>query len=256
MSTSRPVAIVTGGARRIGRAIVEDLAAHGWAVAIHCNRSRSEGESLAADLRARGGQAAVVAADLGLVASAERIVAGAEAALGKSTLLVNNASLFEADAVGTLDSELWQRQMTVNLTAPVFLAQAFVARLPGDAEGNIVNIIDQSVWKPMPRNFSYQVSKSALWTATIMMAQAFAPRVRVNAIGPGPTLPNSRQTAEGFRRQTAALLLERPADLAEFGRTVRYFVENRSITGQMIALDGGRHLAWQTPEVAEPDATP
>lgn len=245
-----PVAIVTGGARRIGRAIVEDLAAHGWAVAIHYNHSRNEAEALADTIRGNGGKAATVAADLGKLATVPGLVAEAEAALGKPVLLVNNASIYESDGIGALDPELWLRQMTINLTGPVYLAEAFAARLGADEKGNIVNILDQRVWKPTPRHFSYQISKSALWTATQTMAQALAPNIRVNAIAPGPALPNIRQTEERFRRLSEAIPLRRGPELAEFGRTIRFLVETRSITGQMIALDGGQHLAWRTPDIA------
>ncbi|MCW5695399.1 MAG: SDR family oxidoreductase [Bauldia sp.] len=242
-------ALVTGGALRIGRAIVDDLAAHGWGVAIHCRAARAEADALAASISANGGRAAVVQAELSDLAGLPLALKHASAALGPIDLLVNSAAMFEEDAIGRLDPGAWNRQITVNLTAPVFLAQAFAAALPAGADGNIVNIIDQRVWKPVPAFFSYQISKSALWTATRTMAQALAPRIRVNAIGPGPVLPSSRQTQADMDRQVATLPLRRSPALAEFGRTVRYLVETPSITGQMIALDGGQHLAWETPDV-------
>jgi len=253
MTTGTDVAIVTGGARRVGRAIVEDLAAHGWAVAIHCNRSRAEAEALARNIESRGGKAAVIAADLSDTAGVGRLVEDAAKALGAATLLVNNAATYEPDSFGALELASWRKQLAINFESPVFLSQAFAAALPSDAEGNIVNIIDQVVLKPTPRFVSYQLAKSALWTATCMAAQAFAPRIRVNAIAPGPTAPNTRQTEARFRQQAASVLLGRGPELAEFGRTVRFLVENRSITGQMIALDGGQHLSWQTPDTAEFD---
>lgn len=250
MNSSLPVALVTGGARRIGRAIVEDLAANGWAIAIHYNRSRDEAERSADAIEEAGGRAALVTGDFADFECLKRIVDQAAEALGPPTLLVNNASIFEKDGVGALDRHLWERQLTINLAAPVFLAEAFAARIPDGAEGNVVNLLDQRIWKPTPRHFSYQISKSALLTATQTLAQALAPRIRVNGIAPGPTLPSLKQTEERFRQQTARILLGRPPDLADFGRTVRYFVENRSITGQVIALDGGQHLGWQTPDIA------
>jgi NAD(P)-dependent dehydrogenase (short-subunit alcohol dehydrogenase family) len=143
--------------------------------------------------------------------------------------------------------------MAINFESPVFLSQAFAAAISDNTEGNIVNIIDQVVWRPTPRNFSYQLAKSALWTATQMSAQALAPRIRVNAIAPGPTLASDRQSQERFRLQAQSVLLGRGAELAEFGRTVRFLVENRSITGQMVGLDGGQHLSWETPDIAEYD---
>jgi NAD(P)-dependent dehydrogenase (short-subunit alcohol dehydrogenase family) len=249
MTATRPVALITGGARRIGRAITEDLARNGWAVAIHCHNSVDEADALAADCRKQDAGAAVIEADLSETEAIGAIVDRAEAALGPVTLLVNNASIFEADGIGALDAELWQRQMAINLAAPVFLADAFAAALPSGVEGNIVNIIDQRAWKPTPHHMSYQLSKSALLVATQTLAQALAPRIRVNAIGPGPTLPSPRQTEADFRRQAAAIPLQRATDLADFGRTIRYLVATPSVTGQMIALDGGQHLAWQTPDI-------
>jgi NAD(P)-dependent dehydrogenase (short-subunit alcohol dehydrogenase family) len=241
---SAPVALVTGGAKRIGRAIVEDLAAHGWAVAIHCHVSGSEAENVAAGIRGRGGRAAVVQADLTDIASLDRVIAEAAAALGPVTLLVNNASIFERDTVGALDLALYERQMAVNLTAPIFLAEAFFRRLPTGTEGNVINVLDQRIWRPTPRHFSYQISKSALATATLVLAQALAPRVRVNGIAPGSTIPNIKENEAAFRRKLERLPLGHGPDLAEFGRSVRYLVENRSITGQIIGLDSGQHLAF------------
>ncbi|RVC17582.1 SDR family oxidoreductase, partial [Mesorhizobium sp. M7A.F.Ca.AU.001.01.1.1] len=240
---------VTGGARRIGRAIVEDLAAHGFAVAIHCNRSRSEADALAAEIIAGGGRAAVVAADLTDMDAIDDLIGEAQAALGPLSLLVNNASLFEDDSVLDFDWRAWDRHFAVHVKAPALLAQNFARALPAGQEGLIVNMIDQRVWRPTPRYFSYALSKSTLWTATQMMAQALGPRVRVNAIGPGPTLKNARQDDSDFAAQVDGLILKRGPELPEFGATIRYLWEARSVTGQMIALDGGQHLAWQTPDV-------
>ena len=251
MPLPSPVALVTGGARRIGRAIVEDLGAHGWAVAIHCNHSRNEAEALAATIRKNGGRAEVVTGDLADPACPARVVGDAAAALGPLTLLINNASIFEADAVGSLDRTLWDRQMAINLSAPVFLAEAFARQLPDGVEGNVINLLDQSIWRPTPRNYSYQITKAALATATETLAQALAPRARVNGIAPGATLPSARQSEEAFRRLVGTVPLRRAPDLTEFGRTIRYIVETRSITGQVIALDGGQHLGWPGPDTAQ-----
>ncbi len=246
------VAIVTGGARRLGRAIVLDLAAHGWAVAIHCNSSRIEADALADEIAADGGKAAVVVADLTDLSNLRRIVYDSATTLGRPSLLVNNASTFVDDRMGRLDPDFFDRQMTVNFTAPVFLTQAF-AEAAGSVGGDVINMIDQRAWRPAPTYFSYQMSKSALWAATQVMAQALAPRIRVNAIAPGPALPSERQAPRDFAAQLRHLPLGRGPDPAEFGRTVRYLVENRSITGQMIGLDGGQHLVWDTPDMAEFD---
>jgi NAD(P)-dependent dehydrogenase (short-subunit alcohol dehydrogenase family) len=249
MTGEKGVALVTGGARRIGRAIVEELAAHGFAVAIHCRHSVGDASDLAARIHAGGGRAAVVTADLADLDAARALPAEAAAALGPVTLLINNASIFEADGIGDLDPARFQRQLAVNLAAPVMLADAFAAQLPPDREGLVVNMVDQRAWKTTPHFLSYQLSKSGLLTATRTLAQALAPRIRVNAIGPGPTLPSPRQDPAEFQKQAEAILLRHGPELGEFGRTIRYLFETRSITGQMIALDGGQHLAWETPDI-------
>jgi NAD(P)-dependent dehydrogenase (short-subunit alcohol dehydrogenase family) len=243
------VALVTGGARRVGAAIVRDLAAHGFAVAIHCNNSRKEADALADEIASAGARAYVAQADLSDRHAVEGIVPAVQAALGPVRLLVNNASLFDDDAADSFDWQVWDRHFDVHLKAPVALARQVATLLPAGEEGLAVNIIDQRVWRLTPRFFSYTLSKSALWTATQTMAQAFGPRLRVNAIGPGPTLQNERQNADDFRKQTDALLLTRGPELSEFGATIRYLWQARSVTGQMIALDGGQHLSWKTPDV-------
>ncbi|WP_069061447.1 SDR family oxidoreductase [Sinorhizobium sp. RAC02] len=244
-------ALVTGGAKRIGKAIVDDLAANGFAVAIHANESLEDAEALARNLRAQGVTTAVVQCDLSDGAATGRLIAAAIAAIGPLDLLVNNASLFKPDTVTAFDDALWDRHFAVHVKAPSILARDFVRQLPEGMAGSIVNIIDQRVWNPTPRYYSYTLSKSALWMATRTMAQSFAPRVRVNAIGPGPSLPNERQDDADFQAQVEGLILRRGPDLSEFGRTVRFLFDTPSITGQMIALDGGQHLAWETPDVAE-----
>lgn len=249
MNKSGRTALVTGGAKRIGRAIVEDLAEHGFAVAIHCNRSHAEADELAAAVAANGGEAAVVTADLTDMRAVDGLVRRAASALGPVSLLVNSASIFEADEVTDFDWRVWDRHFAIHVKAPVLLARRFAELLPQDAEGLVVNMVDQRVLKPTPRYFSYSLSKSALWDATRTMAQALGPRIRVNAIGPGPTLPSSRQQQEDFDAQVEGLILKRGPALLEFGATIRYLWEGRSVTGQMIALDGGQHLAWQTPDV-------
>lgn len=250
MTAALPVALITGGARRIGRAIALDLAAHGHRVVIHCNHSHEDADGLVAEIVKNGGKAAVVAADLTDVEAMDGLMARARAAFGAIGLLVNNASIFEEDSAQSFDWATWDRHFAVHAKAPVQLARAFAEQLAPDDDGLIVNIIDQRVWRPTPRFFSYTLSKSVLWAATQTLAQAYAPTIRVNAIGPGPTLPNSRQDQAAFDAQVAALILERGPDLAEFGATIRYLLQARSVTGQMIALDGGQHLAWQTPDVA------
>ena len=246
---SRRVALITGAARRIGRAIALDLARHGYDVAIHCNRSRAEAEALAEEIRAGGSRAVVVEADLSDLAAVARIVPEATAALGAPTLLVNNASVFLDDSPQTLTPEQWSHQMTVNLAAPVFLARDFAAGAEAADNPLVVNLLDQRVLRPTPLNFSYTLTKSALWTATRTLAQALAPKVRVVGIGPGPALANPFMAPGELEAEIAAIPLQRGPDLAEFGRAVRFLVEARSVTGQMLALDGGQHLGWQTPDI-------
>jgi len=246
---SNPVALITGAAKRIGRALALDLAAHGWAIGLHCRHSIDEAEQLAAALQAKGTQVAVLKADLTDFAAVEALVPQCTAALGAPTCLINNASMFVYDDVTTLDPEIWHAQIAVNLGAPVFLSKAFAAALPPDVGGNVINILDQRIWKPTPRFFSYAVSKSGLWSATRTLAQALAPRVRVNAIGPGPVLKNAQQSDAEFRRQCEATLLQRGTTPDEIAHAVRFILDAPAMTGQMIALDGGQHLAWETPDV-------
>lgn len=250
MAHTGKTALITGGARRIGAAIARDLAAHGFAMAIHCGRSRGEAETLARTIEADGGRAAVLQADLADSAAAGGLVAAAQEALAVPDIVVNNASVFQNDSVTDFDEDLWDLHFALHVKAPALIAKALAAHRPAHRPALIVNMIDQRVWRPSPRFFSYTLSKSALWTATRTMAQALAPDIRVNAIGPGPALANERQDDADFARQTEALILEKGPRLDEFGRTVRYLWETPSITGQMIALDGGQHLAWETPDIA------
>jgi NAD(P)-dependent dehydrogenase (short-subunit alcohol dehydrogenase family) len=242
-----PVALVTGAGRRIGAAIARDLARHGWAVAIHYRGSRSEAEALAREIGAAGGRAVTLPCDLARETEVETLIPRAVEALGPLTCLVNNASAFEMDKVDTATRESWDRHIETNLRAPLVLSQAFARQLPEDIEGNIINMLDQRVWKLTPYFLSYTVAKSGLWTLTQTLALALAPRIRVNGIGPGPTLASERQTAEQFRLQQAAVPLKRGPALEEIAATVRYILAMPSLTGQMIALDGGEHLGWAQP---------
>lgn len=243
------VALVTGGARRIGAAIVERLAQEGYAVAIHCSQSVTEAEALAARLRAQGARTHIVTADLGDPAAVERIMPDVETALGPVTLLVNNASSFLLDDIRQIDVARWNRQFSVNLRAPSVLAGAMANRLPEGTQGAIVNIIDQRVWKLTPQYYSYTLTKAALLTATQTMAQALSPRIRVNAVGPGPTLPNPFDGAELMQAEAAGTLLGHAVDPAEIAEAVLYLARARSVTGQMIAVDAGQHLGWRTPDI-------
>ena len=245
----KQAALVTGGGKRIGRSIAEQLAREGYAVAIHCHHSRADAHGLAVKIQERGGEAAVVEADLTDPKAVGTLIAKAVRALGPLTLLVNNASEFSQDEVGTLTQDLWDRHFAINLRAPVFLAQDFARQLAPGGTGSIVNIVDQRVWKLTPQFYSYTLTKAALFTATQTLAQALAPRIRVNAIGPGPTLSNVRQADEDFAHQSAAVLLGRGPSPDEIADAVMFLARSPSITGQMIAVDGGQHLAWETADV-------
>lgn len=240
-------ALVTGGGRRVGRTIVEALAAAGYAVAIHVHRSGSEAAEIAARINAAGGRAAVVTADLAEPADVDALVGRAVAAVGPLTLLVNNASEFVEDHLGTLTREVWNRQFRVNIQTPSFLAQDFAAQAPDGSA--IVNITDQRVFKPTPQFYSYALTKAALAAATVSMAQALAPRIRVNAVAPGPSLQGHRQGPDDFSRQVAATLTGTGSPPAEIAGAVLYLARATAVTGVTIPVDGGQHLVWQTPDV-------
>ena len=246
-------ALITGGAQRIGKAICEGLANAGYAVAIHHNTSSDEANELAARLRENGSQAITIQTDLNNTGQVRLLLAKANDAIGPIGLLINNASIFEEDHLDCLDDELWDAHFQIHVKAPSILAHAFAAQLPEDESGLVVNIIDQRVLKLNPNFHSYTMSKAALWAATRTMAQALAPRVRVNAIGPGPTLPSHRQTQDQFDRQVKTLPLKVSPDLQEFADTILYFAGAHSVTGQMLSLDGGQHLAWQTDDMKVPE---
>ncbi len=239
-------ALVTGAAKRIGRAIALALARDGWAVAVHYNNSAREAETVVAEIARAGGKAVPLGADLGVEAEAATLVPRAVAALGALGCLVNNASRFERDSAANATRASWDAHMETNLRAPFVLIQAFAAQLPADAEGAVVNLLDERVWNLTPHFTSYTVSKAGLWALTQTLALALAPRIRVNGIGPGPTLPSPRQTEAQFARQSAAMPLKRGTTPEEVAEAVRYLIGARAVTGQMIALDGGQHLMWSS----------
>jgi NAD(P)-dependent dehydrogenase (short-subunit alcohol dehydrogenase family) len=240
-------ALVTGGARRIGRAIALALAQAGFTVVLHAHRSRQDAEALADEISQRGGHAAVVMADLA-DDKAVRALVPAAAKFGPLTLLVNNASEFTEDEIATLDRAHFDRTFSINLAAPLFLAQAFAEQAPAGSDVSIINILDQRVLRPTPRFFSYALSKSALHTATMTLAQALAPAIRVNGVAPGPVLPSPRQTAAQFAEQARALPLQRGPTPEDIAAAVVYLAGARNVTGAVIAVDGGQHLAWRTPD--------
>lgn len=244
-------ALVTGAARRIGLAIAGRLAREGRPVILHASPRSAEAAELAAEaIRTQGGQAAVAVADLADPDAVQGLVDFATRAFGPLTLLVNNASVFEVDDAEDFSLDRYERQMAINLRAPLLLARDFAAALPAGVDGAIINIIDQRVWRLTPRYFSYTLSKSALWTATRTMAQAYAPRIRVNAVGPGPVFPNEALGERDFEIETHGVPLGHAAEVSGVVDAVLFLANAKSVTGQMIAVDAGQHLAWRTPDVA------
>ncbi len=241
-------ALVTGAARRVGRTLALRLAAEGYDVAVHAHTSRQDAEAVCEDIRALGRKAVCVTADLSATRDFTPLIAEARAALGPLSVLVNNASLFRDDRVGSLSADLWDDHLNTNLRAPVLLAEAFAAQAP---DGSLIlNLIDQRVLKPNPQFFSYSLSKAGLWFATRTLAQALAPRIRVNGIGPGPTLASIHQDPAEFAAEASTVPLGRGTTPDELAEALLYFLRAPSVTGQMLCLDGGQHLAWQTPDLA------
>jgi NAD(P)-dependent dehydrogenase (short-subunit alcohol dehydrogenase family) len=240
-------ALVTGGARRIGRALALALAEDGFAVAIHHHRSREAAAEIVAAIEQRGGKAVALAADLADEEAVQRLLPRAERAFGPIGCLVNSAAVFADDTVATATRDSWDRHLAVNLRAPFVLIQEFAARLPPEMGGVVVNLLDQRVWSLTQYFVSYTLSKAGLWTLTQTMALALAPRIRVNGIGPGPTLPSPRQTEEQFARQCAMMPLRRGTSPSEIAAALRFILAAPAMTGQMIALDGGQHLGWAQP---------
>ena len=252
-------ALVTGGAARLGRAISLYLAEQGYDVAVHYASSDVEAQSTAKDIKNAGARATTIQADLLNENETETLIERAAEALGGPlSVLVNNASIFEYDTLSTATRTSWDRHIESNLRAPFVLTQGFAQNVPNPindefdepiAQGLVINMIDQRVHKLTPEFMSYTLAKAGLWTLTQTSAQALAPRVRVNGIGPGPTLKGHAQTEEQFGRQRKSTLLQRGANAADITEALGYFLRSPSVTGQMINVDGGQHLAWETPDV-------
>ncbi len=245
-------ALVTGGAKRVGRALCLALAEAGYAVAIHHRGDAVEAGALAREIEVSGGRSAPVHADLSKDEDVAALIGKAAQSVGPLTLLVNNASLFDDDRIETLTRESWEAHMGPNLLGPILLIQAFAkaaADLPADADPSVINILDQRVLRPNPQFFSYTLAKSSLFTATRILAQALAPRIRVNGIGPGPTLPSIHQSQSVFDAEVAGVLLQRQTALSDIADAALYLASARSVTGQTIAVDGGQHLGWKTPDI-------
>jgi NAD(P)-dependent dehydrogenase (short-subunit alcohol dehydrogenase family) len=243
-------ALVTGAGRRIGRALALCAAEAGYAVLVHHHSHEEDALAVVAEIEAKGGRAVALSAELSREDEARALVPRAAEALGLPlTLLINSAAAFEDDRVGALSGEVWERHMAVNLRAPVLLAEAFAAQVPEGADALVLNMIDQRVLKPTPQFFSYGLSKAGLYAATQMLAQALAPRIRVNGIGPGPTLRSVHQKPGEFEAEAAGTLLGRPISPDDLAGATRYLIDARAVTGQMIAVDGGQHLGWRTPDI-------
>lgn len=252
-------ALVTGAGKRLGRAMALYLAERGYDVAVHYASSKDDADAVVAEITALGRRAVALQADLLVEAESETLIPRATAALGGPlSLLINNASIFEHDTLATATRTSWDRHIESNLRAPFVLSQAFAAQAPHaipDEHGEptsqamILNMIDQRVLKLTPEFMSYTIAKMGLWALTQTSAQALAPHIRVNAIGPGPTLQGTRQTLDHFTKQRSSTVLERGVNAKDITAALGYFLDAPAVTGQLLCVDGGQHLAWKTPDV-------
>lgn len=238
------IALVTGASTRIGAAIARALAGAGHAVVVHYRSDKAGAKKLATEISANGGRAATVQAELADRDARGKLIAEAAKPFGPLTILVNNASVFDPDSARDVIEEIWDRHFAIHAEAPIFLSRDFAGQLPAGIEGNIINMIDERVLHPSPAYFSYTLSKSVLWTATQTMAQSLAPAIRVNAIGPGPVLPHKGQSEDDFEKSIDSLPLKRHADPEAIAQGVLAILSMPSFTGQMLALDGGKHLDY------------
>lgn len=252
------VALVTGAAKRLGREMALYLAERGYDVAIHYAGSQADAEQTAADARALGVNARTFQVDLLDADATQDLVPRVAKAMGQLQVLVNNASIFDYDNIHSATLDGWDRHIGSNLRAPFQLIQAFAAQAPKvkadengepQAQGLVVNMVDQRVLKPTPEFMTYSLAKAGLWSLTRTAAQALAPGIRVNAIGPGPTMIGARQSRQHFDAQRASTILKRGSDPQGITQALGYFLDARAVTGQLICVDGGQHLGWRTPDV-------
>ncbi len=240
--------IITGGATRIGAAIAKKLSGTNKEIIIHYNKSKSKAESLKKELQKKGTKIYLIKGDLSKETDVNKIVKFAKLKLKYFDCLINNASLFENDKLENFTTKSWGKHLRTNLRTPALLSKEFAKNIKGKSN-NIINIIDQRVFKLTPYFFSYTVSKTGLYTLTKTSAMSLAPNIRVNGIAPGPTIKNKRQSAKHFKKQYMATPLKRQVDLEQICNAVDFFIKNRSITGQVISVDSGQSLNWQTPDI-------
>ena len=240
--------IITGGATRIGAAIAKKLSGNGVEILIHYNKSKSKAESLKKELQKKGSKVFLVRGDLSKEKDVNKIIKFAKSKLKFFDCLINNASLFENDKIENFTTDSWGKHLRTNLRTPALLSKMFARNIKGK-NNNIINIIDQRVFKLTPYFFSYTISKTGLYTLTKTSAMSLAPNIRVNGIAPGPTLKNKRQSEKHFKKQYMATPLKRKVDVEQICSAVDFFIKNRSITGQVISIDSGQSLNWQTPDI-------
>ena len=240
--------IITGGATRIGAAIAEKLSGPGVKMIIHYKNSRINAEKLKKKLSKNGSIIYLIKGDLSKETDVNKIIKFAKKKLKYFDCLINNASLFENDKLENFTTDSWEKHLRTNLRTPALLSKEFAKNIKGK-NNNIINIIDQRVFKLTPFFFSYTISKTGLYTLTKTSAMSLAPNIRVNGIAPGPTLKNKRQTERHFRKQYLSTPLKRQVDIKEICDAVDFFIKNKSITGQVLAIDSGQNLNWQTPDI-------
>tara|TARA_B100000513_G_scaffold128599_1_gene57262 strand:- start:61 stop:816 length:756 start_codon:yes stop_codon:yes gene_type:complete len=240
--------IITGGATRIGAAIAEKLSGPRKEIIIHFNKSKLKAENLKKKLSKKGTKVYLIKGDLSVEKDVNKIVKFSKSKLKYFDCLINNASLFENDKIENFTSDGWGKHLRTNLRAPALLSKKFAKNIRGK-NNNIINIIDQRVFKLTPHFFSYTISKTGLYTLTKTSAMSLAPNIRVNGIAPGPTIKNKRQSEKHFKKQYMATPLRRQVDVDQICNAVDFFIKNRSITGQVISVDSGQSLNWQTPDI-------
>ena len=240
--------IITGGATRMGAAIARKLSGPNIEILIHYNKSKLKAEKLKKELSSKGTKIYLVKGDLSKETDIKKIIKFAKSKLKYFDCLVNNASLFENDKLENFSLDSWSKHLRTNLRAPALLTKEFAKNVKGK-NNNIINIIDQRVFKLTPYFFSYTLSKTGLYTLTKTSAMSLAPNIRVNAIAPGPTIKNQRQSEKHFKKQYLATPLRRQVDVEQICNAVDFFIKNISITGQVLAIDSGQNLNWQTPDV-------